>query len=213
MINNTFFLNWNRFIKITALDINMFKIETNHVAPEKGRILIAEPFLPGSYFNRAVILIVSHSEKGAVGFIINKKIDYPIDEIMSDFPDFNAEVSLGGPVSTDSIYFIHSLGDEIPGSIHVKDNIYWGGDFEVLKKKISLGVVKNDQIRFFLGYSGWDEGQLEEELNENSWLVSEIKENSVLDKKPSQTTWVDAIRDIGGKYTIWENFPENPSLN
>ncbi len=196
-----------------TLDINLFKIETNNVAPEKGRILIAEPFLPGSYFNRAVVLLVAHSEKGAVGFILNKKIDYPIDEIMPDFPDFKAEVSLGGPVSTDSIYFIHSLGDDIPGSIHVKDNLYWGGDFEVLKKKISEGVVKNNQVRFFLGYSGWDKGQLEEELNEHSWLVSDIEEKKILLKTQDETSWVGAIRKLGGKYLIWENFPENPSLN
>ena len=195
------------------MDLNLFKIETNHVSPQKGRILIAEPFLPGSYFNRAVVLLVSYSEKGAVGFIINKKIDYPIDEILTDFPEFEAEVSLGGPVSTDSIYFVHSLGEQIPGSIHVKDNIYWGGDFEVLKKKIKMGHVRKDQVRFFLGYSGWDKGQLEEEINENSWIISEIEEQVVLNKPPSQTSWVDAIRKVGGKYLLWENFPENPSLN
>ena len=195
------------------LDINLFKIETNHVSPEKGRILIAEPFLPGSYFNRAVVLIVAYSDKGAIGFILNKKIDYPIDEILTDFPNFEAEVSLGGPVSTDSIYFVHSLGDQIPGSIHVKDNLYWGGDFDVLKKKISMGQVRNDQVRFFLGYSGWDKGQLEEEINENSWVISEKKKKTVLDQTPSQTSWVEAIRELGGKYLLWENFPENPSLN
>ena len=195
------------------MDINLFKIETNHVSPEKGRILIAEPFLPGSYFNRSVVLLVAHSDKGSIGFILNKEIDYPIDEIMSDFPDFKAEVSLGGPVSTDSVYFIHSLGDEIPGSIHVKENMYWGGDFEVLKEKIKNGEVKSDQVRFFLGYSGWDEGQLEEELKEDSWVVSEIEQKNVLDKKPSQTSWIDAIRELGGKYSLWENFPQNPSLN
>ncbi len=195
------------------MDINLFKIETNHVSPEKGRILIAEPFLPGSYFNRSVVLLVAHNDKGSIGFILNKEIDYPIDEIMSDFPDFKAEVSLGGPVSTDSVYFIHSLGDEIPGSIHVKENMYWGGDFEVLKEKIKNGEVKSDQVRFFLGYSGWDEGQLEEELKEDSWVVSEIEQKNVLDKKPSQTSWIDAIRELGGKYSLWENFPQNPSLN
>ena len=137
------------------LNINLFKIETNHVAPSKGRILIAEPFLPGSYFNRAIILLVAHSDKGAIGFILNKKIDYPVNEILGDFPEFEAEVYIGGPVSTDTIYFIHSLGKLIPGSIHVKDNIYWGGDFEEVKRLIREGLILPGQIRFFLGYSGW----------------------------------------------------------
>ena len=96
------------------LNINIFKIETNHVSPEKGRILIAEPFLPGSYFNRAIILLVAHSDKGAVGFILNKKVDYPLEDIIGDSPGFKADVYIGGPVSTDSIYFIHSLENVFP---------------------------------------------------------------------------------------------------
>lgn len=195
------------------LNINLFKIETNHVAPSKGRILIAEPFLPGSYFNRAIILLVAHSDKGAIGFILNKKIDYPVNEILGDFPEFEAEVYIGGPVSTDTIYFIHSLGKLIPGSIHVKDNIYWGGDFEEVKRLICEGLILPGQIRFFLGYSGWDNGQLEEEIGENSWLVSEIEEELVMVDRKTTTMWVEAVREIGGKYSLWEHFPENPSLN
>ncbi|MHA7111806.1 YqgE/AlgH family protein [Sunxiuqinia elliptica] len=195
------------------LNINLFKIETNHVAPSKGRILIAEPFLPGSYFNRAIILLVAHSDKGAIGFILNKKIDYPVNEILGDFPEFEAEVYIGGPVSTDTIYFIHSLGKLIPGSIHVKDNIYWGGDFEEVKRLIREGLILPGQIRFFLGYSGWDNGQLEEEIGENSWLVSEIEEELVMVDRKTTTMWVEAVREIGGKYSLWEHFPENPSLN
>ncbi len=195
------------------LNINIFKIETNHVEPCKGRVLIAEPFLPGSYFNRSVVLLVSHSDKGAVGFILNKKIDYSLNEIMGDFPDFDVEVSIGGPVSTDSIYFIHSLGADFPGSIHVKDNLYWGGDFDELKKRINLGQVNPHQVRFFLGYSGWDSGQLEEELNENSWLVSEIEQGNVMDYPRKKHMWVDVVKELGGKYKLWENYPENPALN
>ncbi len=196
------------------LNIDIFKIETNHVLPRKGKILIAEPFLPGSYFNRSIVLLVTHSDKGAVGFILNKKVDYPINDIVSDFPEFNADIYIGGPVSTDSIYFLHSLGDQIPGSIHVKGNLYWGGDFEKLKEQIAQGLVSPDQIKFFMGYSGWDAGQLEEELEENTWLVSDIKQDLVLSSSVSKKhMWVDVVKNLGGKYSLWENFPENPSLN
>ncbi|WP_372773566.1 YqgE/AlgH family protein [Mangrovibacterium sp.] len=195
------------------LNINIFKIETNHVKPQKGRILVAEPFLSGSYFNRSVILLVAYSDKGAIGFILNKKVEYQIQEIVPDFPEFDAEVYIGGPVSTDSIYFIHSLGNEISGSIPIKENLYWGGDFEQLKSKIRLGTVQPGDVRFFMGYSGWDSGQLEEELQENSWLVSEIEEENVMGVEQRKQFWLDNVRAIGGKYLIWENFPENPSLN
>src|SRR5690606_29735058 len=106
-------------------NLDIFKIQTNNIAPQKGRVLIAEPFLPGSYFNRAVVFLVADSEKGAVGFILNKKVDLAIHDILPGFPEFGGDVYLGGPVSTDSVYFIHKLGDKLPGSIQVLDNLYW----------------------------------------------------------------------------------------
>jgi len=194
------------------LNTNIFRIETNHVSPQQGNILIAEPFLAGSYFNRSIILLATYSEKGAVGFILNKKVDYPVEDLFVDFPDFDAEIHIGGPVGTDSIYFIHSLGDLIPGSIHIRENLYWGGDFEALKLQIKLGLVNPLQVRFFLGYSGWEAGQLEEEIGENSWLVADIPQADLMNIDEN-LMWVESVRSMGGKYTMWENFPENPSLN
>lgn len=193
-------------------NLNIFKIQSNDLKPKKGRILIAEPFLPGSYFNRAVVFLVAYSEKGAVGFILNKKVDFPIHDIIADFPEFNSQVYIGGPVSTDSVYYLHRLGDQLKGSIRVSENIYWGGDFDELKRLIGLGIAKPSEIRFFLGYSGWDSGQLEEEIRENSWLVNDIKEEIVLSDL-SQSSWIDFVKLVGEQYTLWENFPENPSLN
>lgn len=195
-----------------ASNLDIFKIKTNNVAPQKGRILIAEPFLSGNYFNRSVVLLVAYSEKGAVGFILNKKVEFPITEAFPDFPDFDTEVYLGGPVATDSIYFIHKLGDRIPGSIHVVDNLYWGGDFDTIKREISLGTIDSSEIRFFLGYSGWDAGQLEEELKDDSWLVTDADQESVMGEM-DPNSWFSFVKKVGDRYSIWKNFPENPSMN
>jgi putative transcriptional regulator len=194
------------------INTNIFRIETNHVAPKQGHVLIAEPFLAGSYFNRSIILLASYSEKGAVGYILNKKVDYPVEDLFADFPDFDSEIHIGGPVGTDSIYFIHTLGDSIPGSINIKENLYWGGDFEALKLQIKLGLVNTQQVRFFLGYSGWDAGQLDEEINQNSWLVADIPQADLM-TIDENVMWAQSVRSMGGKYIMWENFPENPSLN
>ena len=193
------------------LNLNIFKIESNNIAPRKGRILIAEPFLPGSYFNRAIILLVEHSAEGAVGFILNKEVDFPIQNFYEEFPNFDAEIYVGGPVNPDYVYFIHTLGDEIPGSIRVMDNLYWGGSFDVLKELVRDRKIKPDQIRFFLGYSGWGPGQLEEEIKENSRLISNVKVDQVMDC--SADFWVEVVKSLGGKYKLWENFPENPTFN
>ena len=193
-------------------NLDIFKIRTNNIPPQKGRILIAEPFLHGEYFSRSVVLLVAHSDKGAVGFILNKKIDFSLQEVFIDFPKFDAKVFLGGPVSPDSIFFIHRLGDQLPGSIHVLGDIYWGGDFEVLRDQIQLGEISKEDIQFFLGYSGWDAGQLEGEIKENSWLVTDIDEKVILENT-DKVTWAEFVKKAGNRYQIWENYPENPTFN
>lgn len=212
MIRRREFLYFFYQYLMMKINTNIFRIESNHVAPKQGNILIAEPFLSGSYFNRSIIVLVSCNRDGAVGFILNKKVDFPIDDLLTDFPEFDSDIHIGGPVGTDSIYFIHTLGEMIPGSVHVRENLYWGGDFDALKTQIKLGLVDRSQVRFFLGYSGWSAGQLEEEINDNSWLVADSLFSDMMNMDEEEM-WVKAVRSMGGKYTMWENFPENPSLN
>ncbi len=191
---------------------DIFKIQSNNVIPKKGRILISEPFLPGNFFNRAIILLVAHSKKGSIGFILNKKIELQIQDYISGFDAFEADVNVGGPVSTDSIYFIHTRSDLIPGGIQVLDDIHWGGDFEEMKRLVNLGVITPGEIRFFLGYSGWDAGQLEMEIKENSWLVNDIESRFIMEELGAES-WAEFVKKVGERYSMWEHFPENPSLN
>lgn len=191
--------------------LDIFRIKTNNVAPKKGKVLIAEPFLAGSYFNRSIILLAEHSEEGSVGFILNKPIDFPIKDFNNELPNFKGELYMGGPVSTESIYYIHSLGDKIPNSLKIMDDLYWGGDYDCLKDLIEAGTISENDVRFFLGYSGWDNKQLSEELNEDSWLVADITSQTVMNSKPG--LWKDMVKKQGGIYSLWENFPKNPSMN
>lgn len=193
-------------------NLDIFKIRTNNIPPKTGRILIAEPFLHGDYFSRSVVFLVAYSEKGAVGFILNKQIDFRLQDVFLDFPEFDANVYLGGPVAADSIFFVHKLGEKLPGSIKVLENLYWGGDFNVLKKLISNGLVNSADIHFFLGYSGWDAGQLEDEIKDDSWLVTDVDENAVM-RESSDVSWTDFVVKAGNRYSIWQNYPENPSFN
>lgn len=192
-------------------NLDIFRIKTNNVLPQKGRILIAEPFLPGSYFNRSIVYLVEHNAEGSVGFILNKPVDFPVKEFREEFPKFKDPLYMGGPVSIESVYYIHTLGQHIPGSIHIKDNLFWGGDFDHLKDLINSGFVKKNQVRFFLGYSGWDKNQLREELDDNSWLVADISPNMVMEN--NQQLWKEMVKKQGGIYTLWEHFPKNPSMN
>jgi len=195
-----------------GINPDIFKIQSNNLIPKKGRVLISEPFLPGNYFSRSIVLLVAHSKKGSVGFILNKKTELQVPDYLSGFNDFDADIYVGGPVATDSIYFIHKRADLIPGSIHVLDDIHWGGDFDEMRRLINLGIINTEEVRFFLGYSGWDAGQLEREIKENSWLVNDVESTLVM-RNLGAESWVEFVKKVGKRYVIWENYPENPSLN
>lgn len=192
-------------------DFNIFKIEYNKVTPKKGRILVSEPFLQDTYFKRSIVLLTEHSSEGSVGFVLNKPLDVKVNEVINDFPYFESSVSIGGPVSTNTIHYIHTLGDLVSNSVHVIDNVYWGGDFEEIKSMIRDGEITGEQIRFFLGYSGWHAGQLEGELEQNSWLVTEIRSSLIM--HPKSNIWKHTLSQLGEKYKIWSGYPDNPGLN
>lgn len=193
------------------LDFDFLNIDHKNLLPKSGRILISEPLLSDTYFKRSVVLITDYSDQGAVGFVLNKPINISVNEILADFPDFNAKVYVGGPVAKDSIHFLHVLGELIPNSVHVKDNIYWGGDFDALKELINEGVVNFSQVRFFLGYSGWSPNQLENEIKENAWLVTEVESDKIM--LADKDIWKKSLIELGKKYKAWANVPENPTMN
>jgi len=192
------------------VDFDFFKIHSK-LAPQKGRIIISEPFLPGSYFSRSTVLLVDYSPKGAVGFILNKPLEKPFNEIFVDFPNCTPEVFVGGPVSNDRLFYIHTLGDLIHGSIRVKDELFWGGDYDEMISVISSGKAQPNQIKFFVGYSGWSAGQLEEEITENSWLIAEADIKQIMIS--NQNFWLESVINAGGHYKTWRNFPEDPNSN
>ena len=193
------------------LNIDFFKITNNQVASQ-GRVLIAEPFLNDTYFKRSVVFITEHNDEGSVGFVLNKPIELKVQDVIQNFPFIDAGISIGGPVNTNTLHYIHTLGNLIPESIKVLDNIYWGGDFETVKDYISEGVIGKEQIRFFLGYSGWGAQQLENELQENAWLVAEINSEMIM-KGEEVGFWNQILEKMDSKYQVWANFPENPGLN
>jgi putative transcriptional regulator len=194
-----------------ALDIDFFKIENTKVA-RQGRILISEPFLSDTYFRRSVVLLTEHSEEGSVGFVLNKPVELSVSEILKDFPEIDASISIGGPVNTNTVHYIHSLGALIPGSVRVMKNLYWGGDFETIKNLILQDRIGQNEIRFFLGYAGWSPKQLENELSGNAWVVADLDADTIM-RSSNLTMWQETLNKLGSKYKTWVNFPENPGLN
>ena len=178
----------------------------------KGSLLVAEPsILHDDSFNRSIILLTEHNENSSVGFILNRPLTYTVNDIIPEI-DCSFKIYQGGPVEQDNLYFIHKIPELIPNSIKVSENMYWGGNFESLKMLLQEKEIKSTQIRFFLGYTGWSKIQLEEEISDNSWFVSENDFENIL-SADNKSLWKNKLMQKGGAYKIWANAPDNINLN
>ena len=181
---------------------------------QTGSILLSEPFMWDENFKRTVILVCRHhSVEGTSGLILNKPVQLELEDLLESFPKgFAGKLYLGGPVGTDLIQILHTVGDKLTGSQKLCDGVYWGGDFNQLKKLIRQGEITNRHIRFYIGYSGWDAKQLQDELKDNSWIISSARHGYIFDDEPD-SLWRKIMNDLGGLYQTMASYPENPNLN
>ncbi len=177
----------------------------------QGKLLISSPHL-SDFFSRTVIFMTEYNENGSLGFVINKPIEESINEIIEDFPEFGARVMLGGPVQTEIINFIHRSGSLIEGGIEISNGIYWGGNFDTLKILAGANKLHPEDFIFFLGYSGWSAGQLDDELKENTWIVTGSEADLLFDLEPAKI-WSETLKRMGGDYNTIASFPIDPSVN
>lgn len=181
--------------------------------PEKGKFLVSEPFMLDPNFKRAVVLLTEHNSEGSVGFVLNQALNLYLNDVMpDDFPKFEAKLYAGGPVGTDTLHYLHRLGDLLPDSLEIAPGIYWGGDFDQLQELLKENKIRPEDIRFFLGYSGWDAGQLDTELKDNSWLIAMATVESAF-SEDAEELWKNVVKGMGQRYQHIANFPENPSWN
>ncbi len=181
--------------------------------PRKGSILISEPFLDDDYFSRAVIYLCDHNSNGSFGFVLNKYVETSLAESIEGFPTIDFKVSLGGPVDTSNLYYIHSFGDALDNAYPIDDGLFIGGNFEDMKTMVTKIPGKANQVRFFIGYSGWEDGQLDAEIEENSWVVLNNVPKSVIMSTEQDALWKDLMKQLGGKFELMSTFPVNPSDN
>ncbi len=183
------------------------------IAPASGHILIAEPFLKDPPFIRSVILLCTFSEDdGAFGFTLNKICEDTLDELIPDMEGYTLPVYSGGPVQTDTLHYLHNYPEHFSDCQKVAENIYWGGDFELLKTLIKNNTIAAKEIKFFLGYSGWTKGQLEEEIAEETWLLTEANSKLVFNTA-HEKLWNESLIKLGGKYKLLIHYPTDPQLN
>lgn len=188
-----------------------FKLEYNKVPPKKGSILVSEPYSGDMFFQRSVVLLVEHNKSGTVGFILNKPFSKTISKVTDYFGSFDAKVNIGGPVGNQNLYYLHTMGEKIAGSVPVQQDLFWGGNFSDIKLLAKDGLLDESDIKFFLGYSGWDAGQLASEIKKDYWLVSSCKTSEIM--ADANDIWRSVLGRMDSRYKVWSNFPVNPDSN
>lgn len=183
------------------------------ISAAAGRLLISEPFMMDPNFKRSVILLTEYAETGAVGFVLNHQSEYLLGDILPDTAYSEMPVYIGGPVAENTLHFIHCVPDKIAGGIEIADGVFWGGDFELIKQLIASYQLTEKEIKFFTGYSGWTPNQLDDELKENVWIVTDKYTTEILFANSEQNLWKQAVINLGQRYAHIANFPENPELN
>ena len=179
--------------------------------PTTGKLLIAEPFLGDSNFERSVVFMCEHNEQGTFGLILNQTTNLSLNDVLREPVVNNLPLYLGGPVEQNTLHFLHQL-PFIEDAIPVGENCFWSGDFEQIVSLLNVGKITEQDIRFFIGYSGWSGGQLEEEINQNAWIVADADPSFLFDT-PSEQLWRAVLRRMGGEYRVKSHFPTDPSLN
>ena len=178
----------------------------------KGKLIIANPFLQGPIFERSVVFMIEHDHEGAIGFILNQPTGITVGQAFNRIKDCEFPVYYGGPVDDDILYYVHSLGEKTTKSVKVSDNLYWGGDFDDICDLIKKGEVSSDQIKFFIGYSGWSDLQLEKEFEKDSWIICDCKIDYIF-KNQDKSLWNKCLESKENKISIYSKFAHTPSLN
>jgi putative transcriptional regulator len=158
------------------------------------------------------VLLCEHKEEGSFGFVLNKQIEQTLDELISDLEGHSLPVYYGGPVQMDTIHFLHQYPHLIPESVKVSDDIFWGGNFETVTALIKTKSIDLSKIKFFIGYSGWGDEQLNGEMKEKSWLTVAANSKLVFDTVYNEV-WKNSLKTLGGKYEELINYPIDPQLN
>lgn len=177
-----------------------------------GTILLSQPFMTDPHFKRAAVLLCEHTEDGSLGFILNKPINMKVEQLLSEFPEFPAKVYYGGPVATDTLHYVHDRGDILDDSVEVAPGVFWGGHFDKLKFLIESKLILADNVRFFIGYSGWSAGQLKEEMGTGSWVTANVDPNYVF-QSSTKTLWKKIMEDQGDSLSIIAQLPDDISPN
>ncbi|MDE6043660.1 MAG: YqgE/AlgH family protein [Muribaculaceae bacterium] len=187
------------------------------IAPAGGKLLISEPFLEENCFTHSVVSLLDYDVTGgAIGVVLNHKSPSTLAEVLDDDSvKVRVPVYCGGPLALDRVFFLHNLGtDIIPGSRPYAPGLFVGGHFDAVLDYINSGYPLEGSVRFFVGYSSWETGQLERELADGAWAVADSPDDaSRLLSGSGDAFWHSRVRDMGDAFRAWRLVPRMTCAN
>ena len=193
------------------MDIDYFNFNSK-LEVKTGSLLVSQPFLIDSYFSRSVILICEHNKNGSLGFQVNKCLKFNLNDISQDI-FVKEKIYLGGPVNNKNIYFIHRHDNLEENSIAINKDIFFGKNIKKLTHLIFNNKIDFKHYKFFLGYSGWSSGQLENEIKDNSWIVIPEFDSEIIFSNKHEDIWKNILKESGGVNKLFSNYPIDPRSN
>ena len=196
------------------MDMTIFQIESNKIHPRKGDLLISAPFLKDFYFARSVILMIENNDEGSMGIVLNKSFSnfMTLNEIIPELASLPPiPLYKGGPVERKTLFYLHSFS-ELKDALPLGNGLYVNGDFEQMKRYLLCGGSTQGYIRFFMGYTGWQKGQLKQEIETNTWIINKDSHLDLLNMH-LRDLWKESLCDMGGKYAVWSHYPKYPIMN
>jgi putative transcriptional regulator len=189
-----------------------FTIHTDtHYSLSKGKLLIAEPFLQDPNFMRSVILICNADTEGAFGLTLNKESEHIISDLVPELHNSNFPVYIGGPVDHHHLFVLHTRPDLLGGE-NIINKVYWGVEFDKLLSAINLNLLNKHEVKFFIGYSGWAENQLEAEIKEKAWLIAPATPSLIFDTNCKEM-YKNSLQPLGKQFKSLALLPTSPHLN
>lgn len=189
------------------------EINTILAKPQKGSLLLSEPFLHDEHFRRTVVLLTEHNEEGSTGFIMNRLSTSSTDELVPGLFNRNLPVYYGGPVEGNTLHLLFKSDVPIVNAYQLKDDLWWGGNIDTINLLLDEHQIKENEIRVFLGYSGWSPEQLENEIKEKAWWTTDIQKTHILFKHDPDKMWAELVKTFGKDFAHLANPPEDPFLN
>ncbi|MBQ3323867.1 MAG: YqgE/AlgH family protein [Muribaculaceae bacterium] len=197
------------------LNLDIFNLLDSQPEPSRGSMLVAKPTVEDLCFKRSVSILIDHDAEGSMGVIVNKPTRFTLNELMPEIEcNEPMPLYLGGPVGTNMLFFLHTLGaDVIPESVQLAPGVFFGGSFDVLKMFLESGQKLDGKVKFLVGYSGWTVGQLDNEVKRHDWAVLKDNAAELVFNTPDDLVWCQAVKNFGDQYRLWTTWPDDVSLN